>query len=313
MKRGVFSILALLAVLLVLVGCTGGSSSNQPRENWRTGSEGLYINWLTNLPPPRIYDDQPVEVVLDVENRGAAPIGGSGDRVYLSGFDPNIITGIQTSGVLLPQMDGKTSFGPGGVGTVSFSGTIRKLGFRNVDKYTPRLLVTSCYGYETLASDNVCVDPDPYTSGNTPKVCTPNSVSMGGSQGAPVTIGPVEIEPSPGRTRFKITVTNSHGGDLFKPGLQILDKCSPYSDGGLTYSDLNSVQVQDVSIAGISILPSCKPLDKGFLRLNNGRGEMYCEFANIPGNAAYTTPITVKVAYGYRETLTRDLTILSIT
>lgn len=308
MKRGVVTILCVL----FLLGCTSGGSTNQPRENWRTGNEGLYVNWLPNLPPPRIYDDQPVEAVIDIENHGAAPVGGPGDKIYLSGFDPNIITGITTSGATIPQMEGKNEFGPGGIGTVSFKGVIRALGFRNVEKYTPRMLLTSCYGYETIGADNVCIDPDPYASSNAPKVCTPSSVSMGGSQGAPITLGPIEVEPSPGRTRFKITVTNSGRGDVFKPGTQQLDKCSPYSDSGFDYADLDTVQITDVSVSGVSILPSCRPSTNGFLRLQNGRGQIYCELTNIPGNTAYTTTITVKAIYGYRETQTRDLTILKV-
>ncbi len=308
MKRAVIGILCLI----LISACTSSGTSNQPRENWRVGSEGLYVTMLPNLPPARLYDDQPVEVVLDLENRGASEVGGSSDRIYLSGFDPNIITGVPINGEVIPLMEGKTQYGPGSVGTVSFKGTIRSLATRNVDKYTPRLLVTTCYNYETLGSDNVCIDPDPFTSATTNKVCTPSSVSMGGSQGAPVSIGPVEVEASPGRTRFTITVTNTAAGEVFKPGATNLQKCSPYSDDGLQYTDISSVQVTDVSVAGVNIRSSCKPLDNGFLRLTNGRGTIYCEYANAQGSAAYTTPLTVKLAYGYRQTLTRDLTILRV-
>ncbi|MBI4145022.1 hypothetical protein HY493_02345 [Candidatus Woesearchaeota archaeon] len=308
MKRGWIFILVLT---LLLVACTR-QGTKEPQQNWRTGSQGLYVQLVPNLPPPRIYDDQPLEVVLDLENRGASTLGGVGDRIYLSGFDPNIITGISTIGAQIPSMEGKSAFGPGGIGTISFKGTVRALGFRNVDKYSPRLLVTSCYGYETIASDNVCIDPDPFTTATTTKVCTPTAVSMGGSQGAPVSVSSVEVEPSPGRTRFQISVTNVGGGDVFKPGGQNTQKCSPYHADGLQYSDVDSVQVVDVSIAGVSIKSSCKPLDQGNLRLTKGRGTMFCELGNIASSAAYTTPLTVDLKYGYRSTLTRDVTILRV-
>jgi hypothetical protein len=260
-----------------------------------------------------LYDDQDLDVILDLENRGATEVGSVGDRIYLSGFDPNIITGISTTGVQLPVMEAKTQYGPGGIGQASFKGVVRALDFRNVDKYTPRLLITSCYAYKTIGSDNVCVDPDPYTSTTSTKVCTPRSVSMGGSQGAPVSVGPVEVEPAPGRARFTITVTNVAGGDVFRPGAQYLQKCSPFSDAGLKFGEIDTVQVDDVSIAGVSIKQSCKPLDQGLLRLNKGRGMIYCELANIPGNAAYTTPLTVSLSYGYRSTLFRDISIIRTT
>jgi hypothetical protein len=72
------------------------------------------------------------------------------------------------------------------------------------------------------------------------------------------------------------------------------------------------VQVDDVSVSGVSILASCKPLENGYLRLTNGRGTMYCELANIPGSSAFTTPLTVSARYGYRQTQFRDVTILRV-
>jgi hypothetical protein len=135
---------------------------------------------------------------------------------------------------------------------------------------------------------------------------------MGGSQGAPVAVGPVVVEPSPGRTRFQITVTNVGGGDVIKPSVVNLQKCSPYHPDGLQYTDTDYVLVEDVSISGVSILSSCKPLDNGMLRMTNGRGVMYCELGNLAGSSAYTTPLSVQLSYGYRQNLFRDVTILRV-
>lgn len=308
MKRGW---LVILLLIIMLVGCAR-TGTREPQENWRTGSQGVRMIIQPNLPPPRIYDDQNLEVVVDLENLGAYDVGSAGDAIYLSGFDQNIILGIPTTGIQMPVMEGKTQFGPGGIGTAAFRGQIRALGFRDVDKYTPRLLVTSCYGYKTVASDNVCIDPDPFTSARTEKVCIPTSVGMGGSQGAPVAVSTVDVEPSPGRTRFKITVTNVGGGEIIRPGAVNLQKCSPYHPDGLQYNDIDYVQVEDVSLSGISILSSCKPLDNSILRLTNGRAVMYCELTNIAGSAAYTTPLSVTLRYGYKQTLFRELTILRV-
>lgn len=307
MKRGCIVVL----LILLLIGCSR-TGTNQPIENWRVGAEGVRMFILPNLPPPRIYDDQNLEVVVDMENRGAFDVGFPGDAVYLSGFDPNIITDIPTTGIQMPPMEGKTNFGPGGIGTVSFQGKTRALSFRNIDKYTPRLLVTSCYGYKTIASDSVCIDPDPFTSARTEKVCLPTTTSFGGSQGAPVAISNVEVEPSPGRTRFKITVTNVGGGDVIRPGAVYLNKCSPFHPDGLQYTDTDYVLVEDVSMPDVSIMQSCKPLDNGYLRLTNGRGVMYCELGNLAGSTAYTSPLSIQVSYGYRQTLFRDVTILRV-
>jgi hypothetical protein len=263
-----------------------------------------------NLPPSRLFDDQELQVVLDLENLGATDLGGVGDKIYLSGFDPNIITGIPTTGVQIPQMRGKDEFGPGDIGTVSFEAQIRSLGFRNVDKYDARLVMTACYDYESIASDTVCVDPDPFSGDRADKACTPRSVSMSGSQGGPIAVTSVNVEPSPGRTRFEIDVSNVGGGDVFRPGGQNLQKCSPYSPPASLRTELDYVLVRDISISGVSIMQSCRPLDNQYLRLVNGRGTIFCEYSNIPGNAAFTTPLTVELEYGYRDSETRDITVL---
>jgi len=310
MKRGVLVIL-VIGIAVLLAGCprVGG----EPREGWRVGSQGIQMVIPPNLPPPRIYDDQPLELIVDMENLGAHDVGGPGDRIYLHGFDPNLITGIPLTGELMPLMEGKTQFGPGGIGTISFQGVVRSLSFRNVDRLVQPLFVTSCYGYKTIASDTVCIDPDPFGRASEVKVCIPRSVSMGGTQAGPVSVSPVNVEASPGRTRFEITVNNVGRGDIFRPGGQYLQKCSPYSAAKLDFPDLDRVLVEEVSVGGTNILSSCRPLDSGYLRLTNGRGRMFCEFNNIRGSSAFTTSMTVILGYGYRDTVPREVTILRVT
>ena len=121
------------------------------------------------------------------------------------------------------------------------------------------------------------------------------------------------IKLPPSRTRFKINVKNVGGGEVYRFGTQYLSQCSPYSSAPLEYTDLDYVRVEDVSIGGQSILSSCNPpLDDGHMRLIKGQGSMYCTLTNIQTNTAYTTPITVKLRYGYRQTLFKNLDILNI-
>ena len=295
------------ALLLLVVACA--QNARNANQGFRTGSEGLYFALATNLPPTTMYDDQRLDVVLDLENRGATDIGAAGDRIYLSGFDPSIITGISTIGQQIPPMRGKDLYGTGDRAVVSFSGTPVSLWGLNIDKYTPRLQLTACYLYETIATANVCIDPDPNSITSRTKVCTPSTVSTG-SQGAPVAVNSVAVNPSPGTTRFEITVQNSGRGQTFRSGLQYLQKCSPYDPTGLAYNEVDYVQVVDVTIAGRSIKNSCRPLDQGHLRLISGSTKFFCQLDNIAGSAAYTSPLTVTLRYGYRDVTTRDITIV---
>lgn len=298
----------VIVALLVLVAACGQTGKRVDNANYRTGGEGVFFTLGTNLPPARAYDDQRLDVLVELENRGATDIGGAGDRVYLSGFDPRIITGIPYNGQQIPAMAGKDQYGPGDKAFVSFSGVPVSLTLLNIDKYTPRLQVTACYTYESIGTGNVCIDPDPHNINSRDKVCEPHNVGLG-TQGGPIAINTIEVNPSPGVTRFEFVVQNVGRGQPFRSGVQYLQKCSP-NDAGLAYNEVDYVEVVDVNIAGISIKNSCRPLDQGHLRLQNGGGRIFCTFDHVPGSAAYVTPVTVRLRYGYRETIERDITLI---
>lgn len=312
-RRAAFAIFIVVAMLLIS-SCslpTKNSRSNA-NENYRSGSQGLSLSFMTNMPPSRIYDNEKLAVGVEIYNRGATEIQSSSSRIYLSGFDNSLISGISTSGINLGTLEGKSMYNSeGGYTTVVFEGYVGSLGTRNIDEYNPTLLVTACYRYETIADPMVCIDMDPFSPSNQEKVCNVESVSnLGGSQGAPVAITSVQAEPSKGKTRFKIYVSNVGGGLVFKDGYSYLNRCSPYNSQGLGFNDINFVRVEEVKVAGTSILPSCKPLEDGYLRLkDSGSGFMVCEYSSSIG-PAYTTPMTIKLSYGYRNTIKRPIQIV---
>src|SRR3989338_5488763 len=100
MMKNLKNILIVLLIfsLLILTSCVSTTTS---------GTGGLRVSMLSNLPPTKLYDGQDLRVVLEVENTGDYPIGKSGDSVYISGFSPNIITGLQDSGEPIPGLEEK--------------------------------------------------------------------------------------------------------------------------------------------------------------------------------------------------------------
>src|SRR3989344_4929497 len=289
---------ALVFVLVVLLSCTQfnqGTEKKEPTTGYRTGSQGLLLTFLPNLPPPRVFDRDPFNVVIQVENIGTGRVGNGLDRLYISGFDHNIITGIGTDGLPLPLLKGRTQYiNRGGVDAITFRGTIRSLTEKRIDRYNPTILATACYNYETIASAQVCIDPDPFAPTSNERVCTPTAVGTG-SQGAPVAVSNVLVDPAPGRTRFTINIQNVGGGSVFRNGNQYLAKCSPYNPG-LAFDELDFVQVSDIIISGSSIKSSCKPLDaSGHLRLTSGNGQIFCELDAPQGQTPYLTPLNIEI------------------
>ncbi len=301
----------IFIIALVFISACEPRDGKQPSANFRTGTQGLILNFVANAPPPVIYDRDAFNVQIEIRNVGASNVGNTGlDKVYLSGFDANIIN-VQNlaSGVSMPRIKGKDQFDAnGGTDIVSFQGTINP---PPADRFNPAILVTACYGYETIASGNVCVDPNPFTSTAKPKSCIPHGVSLG-SQGAPVAVTDVEVESRPQKTNFRINIANVGSGDVFRSDGSYLAKCNPQSQQGLSlFEDINYVMVEDVKLGTESIKASCNPqLNNNHLRLINGRGTLYCSLDIASGSDAYTSTIEVRLKYGYRTTIQRNIEII---
>ena len=199
MKKSVAAVLLLLFIL----ACQGPTSQQpkQPQE-FRSGTSALSMQYVNNLPPARLFDRDQANIMIQIENQGTAPLGNGADRIYLSGFDPTIITGIDTTGTPIPLLEPRSAFvSQGGRDALSWKGQIRSLTDKRIDKYTPLLLATACYTYETTGTAQVCIDPNPYQATSQQKVCTPSTVGLG-SQGAPIAINSVEVQSQPAKTRF---------------------------------------------------------------------------------------------------------------
>lgn len=309
MMKGV-RIAAIICLLLIIMSCKTMKREGA-EENYRTGTDGLRLNFLQYLPPAKLYDDTNFSVTVEVANAGAERAGKTNDKIYLGGFDHSLITGISTRGVQIPELEGKTAFNPqGNFEYINFEGTVRDLSARNIDKYPFKLIATACYNYKTQASTNVCVDPDPFSTGIKERVCIPQNVALG-SQGAPIAVDKIDVEASPGRTRFRLYIANAGGGEVFKEGINYLEACSPYNPKGLKFSDADYVRINRVELSGISILSSCKPLDGGYLKLVNGKASVICELKSLKSTAAYVTPIIVELEYGYRNSISKDVEIIS--
>lgn len=308
--KGMKKSVLLVLFLLVLVSCARKSTEPQVTD-FRYGTEGIRMEFVQNLPPPRLFDREPFNVMIQVENRGTTTIGQQDGSIFLSGFDNTIITGINTNGIPIPEVEGRGPFIPkGGINVVNFKGVIQSLSGKRIDKYQPTILATACYHYETVASAQVCIDPNPYAATSQQRVCSPGTISPG-SQGAPIAVTSVQVDPSPGKTRFTINIQNVGGGDVFKFGGQYLNKCSPY-DAGLGFDEIDFVLVADVSISGTK-LAGCKPVDnQGFVRLANGMASLYCEYSGMLGQSAYLTPLNIILRYGYRQSIARPIEIRPI-
>mgnify|MGYP006274033263 CR=1 FL=1 len=305
-------ILVILLLALVLSGCSlAPGSDRDDDEDYRTGTEGLRLSFMQNLPPYKLYDDEDFNVMIKVQNVGAEDLStGSNSRVYLSGYDEHIIRDMDRSQTI-GDVEGKDQYNhQGDFTTLEYSGDIRDLSSRNIDTYPFTLLATACYGYTTIAEPTVCIDPEPHSTSSREKACNADLDPSVGTQGAPIVVNRIDVEPMKGKTKFKIHIRNAGSGTVFKDGYSYLSSCDPWDAEGLSYTDIDQVNVVSVEVSEQDITGTCKPLKDGYLRLTDGNGYIVCELKDLAG-AAYTTPLRVQLEYGYRQTLRRNVKVVS--
>ncbi len=296
-----YLVLALLCLMIV----SGCNTSDNPYNNldYRTGTEGIVVNFAQDSPPAKVYKDSYLNLVLEVRNKGAFYNAPGNAKVYLSGFDPSAIhfKDYNTKGkyavMAVPEIIGKNAYmADGGYELVDFKEDA-KVNVPFGDTYTPTLMATSCYNYQTLATPSVCVVSDPIaiTKDN---VCKPEPISMT-SQGAPVAVTKVEEEVMQQSLNFIITVENVGGGKVFSQGA--MGRC-PFE---FLHDDMDLVSV-GVTMSNAGTV-ECTP-STNMIRLVNNKGVIFCRVP-VELHTSYVTPLAITLYYGYTSSVTRTVTI----
>ncbi|MBD3249711.1 hypothetical protein GF336_06725 [Candidatus Woesearchaeota archaeon] len=305
-KKGSLVVFSVILILLFLTACQRQPSpeAEDGSRNVYYGTEGLDMEFENDLPPSKIYDESSLNILLNLRNKGTHDLSGANCRLYLSGYDQNIIRGIDRDKEC-GQLEPKSTFNPeGGYATQEFNSDIVSLP-DYMDSIDQTFLLTSCYEYETAASPVVCIDPRLYEITPTERVCDVRDVSLGGGQGAPVAVTNVGVTMAgKNRVAFKIKVSNVGGGTPFYYGQSIFN-CPT----NLLPEDYNII-AYDVDMSGASRI-KCSPTMGGGqqVKLNNGQGTIYCTF-NIAGDSAYTTPLRITLYYNYMDSISEDVEII---
>ncbi len=320
-----FLTILLILSLMVMISACNSKKDKTSVEDVRVGKEGVIINFLSNSPPDTIRvdsgSDTPFEVVLEVKNRGAFPqpddnIPAPRGRIYLSGFDRNILAFDKTAEILDNKpLYGKSTISPnGGIDLFTFKGQVN-IGNLNVEKYEPTIQATACYEYRTITAQNVCIDPIPYATVDQKKVCTASDVSMS-DQGGPVAITAIDEEAFATKTQFRITFKNAGNGNIVY--LNSMGKCSP--EGELKSEDINKIYLASARVGTKEL--SCGPFmtsggglikgASGDVRLVNGEGFIICEMPSSDygdTKSAYMSPMRIEILYGYKTSVEKKISI----
>ncbi|MCK5107358.1 MAG: hypothetical protein KAQ83_01405 [Nanoarchaeota archaeon] len=285
-------IILLLASILIVSGCSSGS--NTQVSNFRTGTEGLSLSFLPYSPPPTVYSGDNVDVVIQLENKGAYDIRGG--KLHLTGFDKNIL-GIYENYYVFDEILGKSEYSLEGEKKIIDKYTNVGVNLPDtVNSHTTPIEAIACYEYQTIASFPVCIDPNPRV--NKHDGCSATDFS-GNSQGGPIAVKNVQVESGLGRMRFIIDIENVGNGDLID-----YNAC-PF---GYKYNDINNINSYQVEIPGLNL--NCEP-DSRSLKINEaGQGRIYCQVENLnQEQSAYQSVMSITLDYDYKDSTSTSIQI----
>lgn len=318
-------ILIILIILSILIaGCGGGRTPLIPPIY--TGTEGITIEYLKNIPPQKVYEGQSFVIVVNLNNKGAYSLNkttlNEQGFVYLD-YDPLYFNGvIKTAGFYLK---GKSNDYPKGEGILL---DIAELNVNEIlgTRVAPKTKITAsvCYPYQTILSKEICIDQD-YMKVLKNPVCTNPGTYTFSSQGAPVAITKIEADMLPlgnsvTQPVFRITLRNLGKGLVItkKDGMTLTNLCSPIRAD----SSPDNFNILKVSawLGSEENQLKCEPQD---VTLWNNEVEITCTsdplqsvnnpaMQNAVGNNNYMSLLTVKAEYIYRDFVTKEIEIARV-
>ncbi len=301
-KTNFFKFVFLIIILIGLSSCSSPENSSSG-QNWRTGSEGISIRFAPDSPPNEVLSSEDLNVIVEYANKGSYNIGKGDIMFYLTGYDPAILFGRPVEAKSNNKaMEGKSQFNKQGSQPdfVKWATGIDMSHIPNVDSFKQDIKVTSCYKYKTIATPEVCIDPNKIST--QPSECSFSVRNLGGSQGAPIAVTDVQVKTNGRKAYFEIHFQNKGRGKPYTGAG--LGNC--YNSIGL--DNIDTINLEKVYLSG-DFTASCHPSKK--IRLANGRGFVICE-RPINEKSHFVGVMEIVVSYNYMDSITKSLTIVNV-
>ena len=261
------------------------------------------MNFLPGAPPDRVYEGDPLSLLIEFSNKGAVSIEEG--RLYISGYDREYVhlSPLAPPGLPSFRAEGKSYYNPEGTLSATAEYYDPRVSMpEDTDVFAQTFKVTACYRYRTEAATTVCLDPDPFNSRPEGRVCIASDTS-GGPTGAPVAVTYVQQTSTRDRVQFRIGIQNAGGGLVLASdkGYVPLDQC---------HTELGRDQINKVEISAF-LSGTALTCQLEQVRLGNGQGSAFC-FINKRVDEAYQTVLNIYLDYGYRDPIPGQMQILRL-
>ena len=303
-----FDLLGFGNTLSFVAGCQGMILSQSGMGNWRLSLDFERLGSLLgrNFPP--------ITVNLQDLGNNNWNIGLGYDGIGVNIFKHGAILMAMVMNMNFDQFGGSTfvmkgdnADSPGGdYDYKTFAVQLISSWPAGQDYFRVPYQIKSCYAYTTFVSPMVCIDPDPFSA--EPKVCHAESMSWGGTQGAPVAVTRMTQMNTGREMILEFTIKNVGPGTVWDVGY--LESCSPYFPGAVKPNMHNVVYIGQAWMGDIPV--DCTNTYKIRLDPRTQQAQFTCRY-NLyeSGNvgSAYTIPLKMELWYGYEENYNNQITV----
>ena len=336
-------IIALLIIgIALLQACQNGGKQGLPDySSLLTGTQGVKVGFMENLPPKEIFISQgdktgvPFKIGLLVENKGASDVSEGavrpdspdpelerqslGDGYMAITTEPSYVrlTGASAQYATEPRIFkllGKSIENPVGGKEVVVLDAVADYVDDNQEKKISEITATTCYKYQTRATAAVCIDPDFFSVAKKPASCTVAPITLT-SQGAPVAVTKVvpDMKPSGEGTisgvtpEFRIFAANVGVGQVVNKDAEIRSLCTSKIDT----ERLESIhEVFDIVKVSASIGGQQLDCGDGRLDISEAGNFIRCRFNEVDaGSDAFVRELAILLEYGYVDQQKTTVTI----
>lgn len=309
-----YKFLAVLAAVILLVGCTGGGGSGtKTLTSYVGGDQGLSIEFNEDEPPKEVLDndEESFFVSLVLKNEGEYTI--KRNEIIAS------LSGISKDDFGLSSLDAENEFEL--LRKVKDGSTVREgdTDILEIGKgkykddlaadFTTTLVADVCYTYRTVAAASLCLKRDTiqHTLKGRRDACDINNENIKvESSGAPVQVTSLRERASgSNEITFSFLVENKGSGDTYEPNTYTSTCSGKEGEEGKAYIKVTSPSGK--------FSFRCRDVDdraEGEIRLINGKKTVSCSLdTNSLQETAFEGRVNVEIDYQYRDAIKQDITV----
>ncbi len=294
----------ILIAIFLLSSCINGGTS---KRTVYKGYKSLEATFSKSIPD-NLYENSTFYTRVIIVNEGTYTINASNPAVASITTDEFYMqyNRAQWQGNKTFTLEGKSTMFPNGEFIIfDLPNISMQLLPGAIQKPKTELQFNLCYPYETIFSENICIDVDPYEQDQRPKICKSEELTLGGGQGSPLAvtkITPIMTSTSNNiKPQFIIEIKN------YGKGIPLYDETDDKLCGNLI---LNTDNLNKVRISGaVSDLNlTCNP---EIIKLIDNEGQTRCTVDSHFGSATnFVAPLNLKIEFNYFQSISKEFNII---